>query len=143
MKKILLLPLVLSLLLVGCSTLNPNADPFVVRVEQAQTTAYATFDFVLHMDQANRGFWMTNAPAFHGFCEWLRTPMTYTSMGTPRADVPRCVVMQLNVDDVKVAYKLAKTSGNSNALYLAFATLNAALGQAASWSNIVSSPTHP
>ena len=123
----------------GCATLNPGADAFVVRAEQAQTAANASFDFVLHMDQVNRPFWQTNAPAFHTFCEWLRTPTPY---GASLA-IPRCVVMQINVDDLKLAYKASKTSGNSNALFYALSVLGTAVNQSTSWSNIVTTPTHP
>jgi predicted TIM-barrel fold metal-dependent hydrolase len=136
MKKMLLLPLLA--LLVSCATLNPGADPFVVRVEQTQTGASATFDFLLHLNHANRSFWKTNAPEFHAFAEWLRTPQPY---GTNT--FARCVVIQLNVDDLKLEYKSAKTAGNSNALYTALAMLKAAVAQCNSWSNIVTSPTHP
>lgn len=130
-----------ALAIVGCATLNKGADPFVVRVEQTQTVANATFDFVLHVDQADRGFFRTNAPGFHAFCEWLRTPMTYA--GTVTSTVPRCVDMQLNVSDLKLAYKQSRTGGNSNALYSVWVVLNSAIGQASSWSNIVATTTHP
>lgn len=136
MKK--LLSLSLLALLIGCATLNPSADPLVVRVEQAEASANATFDFVLHTDQANRDFWKTNAPGFHSFCEWLRTPQTY---GTNT--VPRAVAIQLNVDDLKLTYKAAKNGPNSNALYTAWTVLNAAIVQSTSWSNIITTPTHP
>lgn len=122
---------------IGCATLNPGADPFVVRVEQGQTGAKATFDFVLHLDQTDRGFWRTNAPAFHKFCSWLRTPQLY---GTQ--NVPRVVAIQLNVTDLKVAYKQSKTTANSNALWSAWMVLNEAITQANSWSNIVVTPVH-
>lgn len=135
MKKLLLL---IPLLFIGCHTLNPGADPFVVMVEQAQSGALATFDFIVYMDHANRGFWRTNAPAFHNFAEWLRTPQSY---GT--SVVPRSVAIQLNVDDMKLAYKASKTAPNSNALWSAWAVLNEAINQSLSWSNIITAPTHP
>lgn len=125
-------------LLVSCATLQPGADPFVVRVEQTQTGALATFDFILRIDHSNRSFWLTNAPGFHNFAEWLRTPQAY---GTN--SVSRCVAMQLNVDDLKMAYKASKTTGSSNVLWSAWAMLNAAIVQSTSWSNIVTTPTHP
>lgn len=126
------------LILIGCAHLTPGADPLVVRVEQTQSGAMGTFDLVLHEDQANRSFWATNAPAFHSFCEWLRTPQKYNG-----SNVARCVAIQFNVDDLKLAYKAGKTTGNSNALYTAFTVLSAAVGQASSWQNIVTSPIHP
>lgn len=93
---------------------------------------------VLRLDNANRSFWQTNAPGFHNFCEWLRTPMDYAA-----GKVPRCIAIQLNVDDLKGAYKFSKTAGNSNALFTAWAMLNAAMIQTTSWSNIITSPIKP
>lgn len=135
MKRLLLL---IPLVFIGCQTLNPGADPFVVRVEQTQMGALATFDFIVYMDHANRAFWRTNAPAFHNFAEWLRTPQSY---GT--SVVSRSVAIQLNVDDMKLAYKASKTAANSNALWSAWMVLNTAINQSLSWSNIITSPTHP
>lgn len=135
MKNLLILPLAL---LLGCATLKPGADPFVVRVEQTQSVAMSTFDFVLHLDQSNRPFWRTNAPGFHNFCEWLRTPQPYG--GT---NVPRCIAMQANLDDLKAAYKASKTAGSSNVLWNAWSVLNAAISQSGSWSNIITSPVYP
>jgi len=139
-KKLLIIPLLALFIVTGmtCRPLDPGADPFVVRVEQSQTVANATFDFVLNLDQSNRPFWRTNAPAFHQFCEWLRTPQKY---GTNT--VPRAVLIELNVSDLKLAYKASRTSGNSNALWSAWSVLNQAIIQSTSWSNIVTTPTHP
>lgn len=142
MKRFALLPYILAGwvigVVLGCATLQPGSDPFVVRVEQTQTAANATFDFILRIDNSDRGFWRTNAPSFHSLCEWLRTPQLYGSNSLPRA-----VVMQLNVDDLRLAYKASRSTGSSNALYSALAVLQAALSQSASWSNIVVSPIRP
>jgi hypothetical protein len=127
------------MVMIGCAHLQPGADPFVVTVERSETGARAGFDMILHVDQADRAFWRTNAPAFHEFCEWLRTPLTYVGTTDP---LPRCVVMQLEVQDLKEAYKKARTESNSNLLYMALATLNTAGSQANSWSNIVTLATH-
>ena len=121
----------------GCASITPGADPLVVRTEQTESTAGSTFDMILTIDQADRGLWKSNAPAFHTFCEWLRTPQSYA--GT---NYPRCVVMQLNVDDLKLAYKASKTAGSSNALVSAFTVLSTAISQSTSWSNIITAPTH-
>jgi hypothetical protein len=129
---------VVSLLLAGCATLNPGADPFVVRVEQTQTAAGATIDMVLRIDNADRGMWKSNAPAFHNFCEWMRTPTPYGSN-----TLPRSVVLQLNVDDLKLAYRASRSTGSSNALYSAWSVLQTVFSQSASWSNIISNPVHP
>jgi hypothetical protein len=120
------------LLPIGCATLNPGADALVVRVEQAESIASSTFDMVLHVDNAERSFWETNAIAFHRFCEWLRTPTQYGG-----SNVARCVAIQLNADDLKIAYQASKTASNSNALLTAFGTLDAAVSQSTSWANIV------
>jgi hypothetical protein len=137
----LLLPIPCSLLLLGliaCASLNRGADPLVVRVEQGESLAMPTFELILHEDNANRAFWMTNAPAFHNFAEWLRTPTRYNGTNVSRSDA-----MQFNVDDLKMAYKGAKTAGNSNALYTAFGVLEEVVSQGTSWRNIIQSPIHP
>lgn len=139
MKPTLAILTVTALILLGCAALQPGADPLVVRTEQTLSVANATFDWILGFDNSNRAFWRTNAPAFHNFCEWLRTPMPY--MGT--ATVPRCVELQLNVDDLKHVYQASKTTTSSNALYSALLTLQGAIGQTTSWSNIVITPVHP
>lgn len=130
--------------LVACAHLQPGADPLVVRVEQGLTGAKATFDMVLHVDNADRGFWRTNAPAFHNFCSWLRTPMPYTAPDfLTFTNMPRASLMQLNVQDLKLAYKASRTSGNSNALWTAWTVLDTSLNQASSWQLIVSTPVNP
>lgn len=123
---------------ISCVTLKPGSDPLVVRTEQTLSVANASFDFVLHVDNADRGFFRTNTPALHTFCEWLRTPIPYYGSNQPRA-----VEIQLNVDDLKLAYQAAKTANNSNALVAAWWTLNAAILQANSWSNIVVTRINP
>lgn len=136
--KLIIAGLALALTVAGCTVPSPTADPLVVRVEQTQTIAQSSFDLVLNVDNANRAFWITNAPAFHQFCEWLRSPQQYGA--TP---VPRCIAIQLNVDDLKTAYKASSTTGTSNTLWTAWSTLNVAVGQASSWYSIVTSPIHP
>ena len=135
MKKLSLLPI---LFLFGCATLNPGADPFVVRIEQGQSVAQSTFDFVLNLDNADRGFWKTNAPAFHQFCEWLRAPVVYSN-----SPLQRVIAIQANVQDLKVAYKSARDAGHSNTLFLSWTVLDTALGQAGAWSQIVTNKIHP
>lgn len=137
-QVVLFVPVAFLALFVSCATVNPDADVLVVRTEQAQAGALATFDFIIYMDHSNRTFWRTNAPAFHAFAEWLRTPQSY---GT--SEVPRAVAIQLNLDDLKQTYKFARTSANSNALWAALQVLNAAVAQSWSWSNIITSPIHP
>lgn len=138
MRKLALFAALAFSVFAGCATLDKDADALVVRVEQTQTAANATFDMILHVDNSDRGFWRTNAPAFHKFCEFLRTPEPY---GTNL--VPRCVAIELNVDDLKLAYKASRSSGNSNALVSAWAVLNQLFSQSLSWSNIITSPVRP
>lgn len=138
MRRLTLIFSLALLVFAGCATLEPGADAFVVRVEQTQTIASATTDMILRIDNADRGMWRSNAPAFHAFCESLRTPVPYGSN-----TLSRVVVIQLNVDDLKLAYKASRSTGSSNALYSAWYVLNALTLQASSWSNIITSPIHP
>lgn len=129
---------VLSGLGMKCATVAPGNDPFVVRVEQTQTAASGAFDLVLGVDQVDRGFWKTNAPAFHDFCSWLRSPAVYR--GT---NAPKIVVIQLNVEDLKLSYKNNRGPGTSNALWTAWSVLDTAFQQASSWTTIVNGTPHP
>ena len=130
--------LTVAVLVVGCAALQPGADPLVVRAEQAQTVARSTFDFVLTLDNTDRGFWRTNTPTFHSFCSFLREPMPYKG-----APMPRVIYVQIQLDDLKLAYKGAKTTTNSNALYTALIVLQELSSQAAAWQIISTLPTYP
>jgi hypothetical protein len=116
--------------LTGCASLQPGADPLVVRAEQAQATGQAAFDLALELDNSNRDFYSTNTPAFHAFCQWLRQPQDYGTNSLPRAEV-----MILQLDDLKTAYK--SDSIYSNSLLAGVLTLETAATQAASWSNVL------
>ena len=116
---------------IACKQLQPGADPLVVRAEQVESTAKATFDLVLNVDHADRGFWRTNAPGFHGFCEWLRQPQTVWVTNS----LPRASAMIVNVNTIKGDYRSARAS--SNALITALMTLSSAVDQASAWSIIV------
>lgn len=120
----------------GCARLKPGADPLIVRVEQFETVATSTFRLVLSTDQLDRGFWRTNAPAFHEFCETLRKPVLYTNT-VPPALLPQYRVALLSLDDVKNTYSAARTEGNSNALFTTLITLQALQNQAGFWLNTV------
>jgi hypothetical protein len=122
--------LIITLIFVGCASLQPGADPLVVRVEQGETVAKASFDLVVNVDDSQRAFWITNAPAFHNFVEWLRAPVP---LGTNA--YPRGIAMIFQVDSAKVAYEADKSS--SNALLTAFAALTQAESQATAWQTIV------
>ncbi len=120
----------------GCASLAPGADPVVVRAEQVETIAQSTLNLVVQEDQANRGFWMTNAPAFHSFAEWLRAPMPVDGTNLPRG---LAIIKQL--DDVKLSYKAG--AATSNQVETVITTLQTALTQASAWLTIASnSPSH-
>lgn len=129
---VILLPFLFAgALLSGCATVQPSNDVLVVRTEQTLTVAEGTFLFTLQVDNSDRGFWRTNAPAFHRFAEDLRTPTSYHGTNT----LPRWRVGLLSVNDVKTDYKASKAS--SNALATALATLTSLQGQALAWLTIV------
>lgn len=132
MKKIITFALLGTLVVMGCRTLQPGADPFVVRTEQALKTADSTFNFVFRVEDSNYTFWQQNSPKFVEFCEKLKVPTQYQVETLPLASV-----MILQVNDLKNAYKANKTASGSNALYTALLTLQSAATQATAWSNIV------
>ncbi len=121
--------------LAGCVQLQPGADPLVVRAEQLETTATASFDLVVSVDGSERAFWATNAPAFHQFAEWLRTPI----METPNPNERRGLALILQLDDAKAQYLINKSS--SNALLKAISDLSFAESQASAWATIIKTPT--
>lgn len=124
----------------GCAHLQPGADPLVVNAERTETVAESTFTLVLDADNTDRGYWRTNAPAFHNFCEWLRQPQTVEdSYGTNT--LPRALAMVLMLDDIKLDYQASKAS--SNAVLEAITTLESATSQALSWSNVLTNPKAP
>ena len=133
-----ILALVLSVAFLGggCKTLAPGADPLVVRTEQLETVAASAFDTVVILDNSNRSFWQTNAPAFHQFCEWLRTPIMIESTNSMR----RGLAMVKLVDNAKLIY--ITNSSQSNILIQAVSDLQIAVSQAQSWSTIIQTPTH-
>jgi len=125
------------LFLAACSALKPGADPLVIRAEQTETIAKSTFDATLGIDHADRGFWRTNAPAFHGFCEWLRVLQPINARGDT---MPRASAMIYSLDVVKRDYQVSKSS--SNAVYSAIATLLSAVNQATGWIMVATNNPH-
>lgn len=107
----------------GCATLDPGADPLVVRTEQSLDGATNLFTTIVHVDNANRDFYRSNAPAFHRLAESLRQPVLLPGQATL---VPWGEAIIINAWQTKQAYKQARDAGNSNALYLAWVTLNSA-----------------
>lgn len=117
--------------LIGCGTLQKGEDPLVVRAEQTAALSKSTFDLVLRVDHLDRGFWRTNAPAFHNFCEWLRQPQPIWKTNT----LPRASAMIAGLNNVKLEYKAARAS--SNDVLTALLTVQSALNEASAWSAIV------
>lgn len=110
-------------LFTGCVKLKPGADPIVVRAEQTETMAKATFSAFLQMDNADRDFVRTNLPAAHAFAEWLRTPQV---AGDPSSR--RWIVMVNDLDVVKLNY--IKRRASSDDVSLAVATVGASVRKA-------------
>lgn len=137
MKSIInLLSVSISLILVGCvAPLNPGQDPLPVRAEQLETTANSAFQLVVDLDNSDRGFWRTNAPAFHNFAEWLREPI---QIGT-NAPQRRGIEMVLQVDTAKMQYEANKSQ--SNVLITAISDLEIAANQATAWNTLVKPST--
>lgn len=129
-----LIPFMLAIMLaLGCAAIKPGNDKLVVRTEQFLTGAQASFLMTLRYDNADRGYWRTNAPAFHNFCEMLRKPTKYQA----ETNLPQYRVMLLSLNDVKADYKAGKAS--SNELHTALATLESLIGQGKAWVTIVNS----
>ena len=122
----------------GCTHILPGNDPVVVNAERTETMAKASFDAVVNFDNADRGFWRTNAPAFHNFCEWLRTPVPVGGLSTTPT-LPRGKALIYNVDQDKQTY--AQLGGSTNALWASLKTLMSSVSQAQSWMNIVTNKT--
>lgn len=133
MKTLLL---ILLLITASCSTVDPGADSLVVRAEQAETIARSTFDLILGIDNSNRPYFRTNAPAFHVFSEYLRAPVT---IGTNTG--PRSIQMILSLNSVKNQYK--KSRGKEGDLLTAILTLQASVDQASAWMATVNTNSIP
>lgn len=114
-----------------CRPLDPGADPLVVRVEQASTLGKQTVQTLFNIDHADRGFWKTNAPAFHNFVNGLRQPQVIEGTNT----LPRGYAILWSLQDVKNDYKLNRAS--SNQLWTALQTVQSVLNEAGPWLSIV------
>ncbi len=123
-------------LFIGCAHLQPGADSLIVRAEQIETVADSAFDSVVKLDSSNRQFWLTNAPAFHQFAEWLRQPVP---VGTNTLRRGIAMVTQLN--SAKLDYR--QNHSQSNLLISLTLDLQSAVTQAQAWTTIISTPqTH-
>ena len=122
--------------LVGCAHIQPGNDPLVVNVERAETMAKTSFDQVLAIDNSQRAFYASNAPAFHQFCEKLRQPQSVadiTSTNGAFVTLPRCSAMLLSLDNVKLEYKAGRAG--SNEVNTVLLTVTGALSEATTWLN--------
>lgn len=112
----------LFMAVVGCKTIDPDADLLVVRVEQTQKIALATFDTFLRFDDGRREWMREQAPEAHAFAEWLREPQGVTQ-------IPRGVAILESLQAVKVAYKKARDQTGRDRLIAALAAVEEALYQ--------------
>ena len=122
---------------IGCASIEPGEDPLVIRCEQLEYTAKANFDLILNVNNLDRGFWRTNSPQFHNFCEWLRQPQVVWITNT----LPRASAMIANLDAIKNTYKMNKSA--SNDVITVLATLQAFAEQAGSWAGVVTNQVFP
>lgn len=58
--------------MVGCSTVKPGNDPFVVRAEQTVDTAYHTFDLFVVLERENEGIVAQFNVGIHVYAELIR-----------------------------------------------------------------------
>lgn len=123
--------------LFGCASLQPGADPVVVRAEQTQVGVEAAFDLIVKIDHLDRGFWRTNAPAFHDFVEKLRAPVPVAGLPGGRPTLPRYIAVQWELDRAKLHYKAAKSAAGSNAVMSAVLAVEGLAQQTGAWLTII------
>ncbi len=112
---------------IGCSTIQKGQDPLVVEAERIITVGQGSMELVTTVDEANRNFWKTNAPAFHQFVESLREKVIFNETNIMR----RGPAILNTLNTIKLEYKASKI--NSNALITAIATAQSVLNQAQLW----------
>lgn len=101
----------------ACKSLDAGADPLVVRVEQAERIAFATFDAFLRIERQQ-----SLGRDAHAVAEWLRSPVG----GSPRG-----IALLESLDTVKRAYKLNRGDRTArDNLIAALASVESALAQA-------------
>lgn len=133
-KYLFVIPLIF---LTACASIQKGQDPFVVEAERVITIGQGTMELVTTVDEANRGFWKTNAPAFHEFVESLRTKVVLNETNIMR----RGPAILTSLNNVKLQYKASKTS--SNALITAIATADSLLREAQMWLATVNTNSVP
>lgn len=122
MNRILaLLILTLGFHLCGCASLQPGADPVVVRAQQAEQVAFATFDTYLRLVHQHESRVRATVPAALEFAEWLREK---------RPDgQPRGLAMVQSLGDVRRAYAAHRTPEKKASLTSAIALLQATVAE--------------
>lgn len=130
-----------AVLVTGCAgKLDPGADPLIVSIERTQTFSEGGFDLVINLDHADRGFWRTNAPAFHQFAEYLREKLPVTNV-PGRTNLQRYLLAQWQLDQAKLAYRATKSAATSNEMVAARIVLQDLSNQTAAWLTIVTNKT--
>lgn len=111
----------------GCATMSKGADPVVVRAEQSISLANSTFDLAVHLDNADRALSQSKAPAFHSFCEWLRTPVIIAPLTN---SFPRGLAIVRSADTVKQTYESTHSTNDYAILVSSLAVVESATAQA-------------
>lgn len=126
MKKLLSLLALCGLisLFTGCASLAPGADSVEVRAEQTILESHDALHAFLLLDNANRDFARTQAPAAHKFAEFLREPVPDVS-GT----VPRWIGLIESATRTRLEYKKSRGPDNQNKLAAALAGLTSAVAE--------------
>lgn len=116
-----------SLLFTGCASIASGNRAVVVRAEQSISLANATLDSAVHIDDANRSWSMSHAPAFHQFCEWLRAPVVMLPLTN---SLPRGLAIVASADAVKETYKRTNNTNDYALLISSLAVVESATAQA-------------
>lgn len=117
MKQLLAILFTLALI-TGCATLQPGADPLVVRSQQTEKVAFDTFDTFLKLEHRYADKVKKTVPEVSKFADWLREPV---------GDSPRGIAMVKSLGKVRKAYAAAKTPDNKAKLGSAVDALAAVL----------------
>lgn len=122
MKNLSLALLCFPLLFAGCfATLKPGADAVVVRAQQAEQMAFATFDTYLKMVHAHEAKVKSTAPAAYDFAEWLRAKQ-------PDGQ-PRGLAMIESLGRVRRAYAANRTTEGKSSLLSALSALQSSIAE--------------
>lgn len=121
MKTNLLLICSVLVIGLGCANLKPGADPVIVRAEQVEQVAFATFDTFVHLVAQHEDEVKERVPAAYQFAEWLRAKGP--------SGLPRGIALVKSLDTVRKAYKANRTPENKAGVASALAALESALAE--------------